>query len=653
MRFAGLLLFTVTAFAHTPIDRVLAELAAVRDFKETAISPDGARVAWVMALDGKDGLPSRHSAIYTSDLRGGARTRRISGAAGQSCMEQGLAWSPDNARLAFLSDCIKSGQLQLYVVGAPGAAARKLTSLTGYLAHPRWSPDGKSIAVLFTENAPRMAGPLEPETPDSGVVEQKVYEQRIAIVEVATGTVRQISPPDLYVYEYDWSPDGKTFAAIGAHGVGDNNWWIAGLYTIPAAGGEAKMIFHPALQMENPRWSPDGKAIAFIGGLMSDEDVTGGEIFVASESGAGWSIRNLTPGIPASVKSITWPAQGRIVFAETRDGGVGMAQLNPESGQIERLWTGGESIVADEQTAFSLASGGRTSALIRRSWTAPPEVWAGTPGEWRAITSENRARKPMWGEAKSIHWKSDQFTVQGWLVYPVDFDASKLYPLVVSVHGGPASAKTPAWPGLGLDLTLLSNEGYFVLFPNPRGSYGQGEKFTMANVKDFGGGDLRDILAGVDEVLRIAPIDPARLGIGGWSYGGYMTMWAITQTNRFRAAVAGAGLANWQSYYGQNSIDQWMIPFFGASVYDDPAVYAKSSPINYIKNVKTPALILVGDRDGECPPAQSYEFWHALRTVGVKTEFVIYPNEGHRLAQPEHRKDALERTIAWFNANLR
>ena len=154
-------------------------------------------------------------------------------------------------------------------------------------------------------------------------------------------------------------------------------------------------------------------------------------------------------------------------------------------------------------------------------------------------------------------------------------------------------------------------------------------------------------------MLRTAPVDPERVGVGGWSYGGYMTMWTVTQTRRFRAAVAGAGIANWQSYYGQNSIDQWMIPFFGASVYDDPTVYAKSSPINFIKQVKTPTLILVGDRDGECPPAQSYEFWHALRTLGVKTEFVIYPNEGHRLAKPEHRKDALERTIRWFNANLR
>jgi len=189
--------------------------------------------------------------------------------------------------------------------------------------------------------------------------------------------------------------------------------------------------------------------------------------------------------------------------------------------------------------------------------------------------------------------------------------------------------------------------------PNPRGSYGQGEKFAAANVRDFGGGDLRDILAGVDQAIRSAPIDPQRIGLTGWSYGGFMTMFAVSQTNRFKAAVAGAGISNWQSYYGQNAIDTWMIPYFGASVYDDPAVYAKMSAIDFIKQVKTPTLVVVGDRDGECPAPQSYEFWRALKTLGVKTQMVVYPNEGHSFHKPEHQKDVLVRMIARFNENLK
>src|SRR6185437_3860282 len=185
------------------------------------------------------------------------------------------------------------------------------------------------------------------------------------------------------------------------------------------------------------------------------------------------------------------------------------------------------------------------------------------------------------------------------LVYPRDYDAAKKYPLIVSVHGGPANLNDPHWAAGSFEPTLLSALGYFVFFPNPRGSYGQGEAFTRANVKDFGYGDLQDTLAGLDRALRAVPaIDPNRLGITGWSYGGYMTMWAITQTHRFRAAVAGAGISDWLSYYGENSIDQWMTPYFGDTIYNDRAVYARSGPINFIKNVQAPTLLVVGERDG-------------------------------------------------------
>jgi dipeptidyl aminopeptidase/acylaminoacyl peptidase len=172
-------------------------------------------------------------------------------------------------------------------------------------------------------------------------------------------------------------------------------------------------------------------------------------------------------------------------------------------------------------------------------------------------------------------------------------------------------------------------------------------------VKDFGHGDLRDILAGVDEVLKTVPVDKDRLAVAGWSYGGYMTMWAVTQTKRFRAAIAGAGIANWQSYYGQNGIDQWLIPFFGATVYDDPAVYARSSPITFIKRIRTPTLVLVGERDLECPVPQSREFWHALKTLGVPTQLAIYPGEGHMIVRPDHRRDIMKRSLTWLDKHLR
>jgi dipeptidyl aminopeptidase/acylaminoacyl peptidase len=192
-----------------------------------------------------------------------------------------------------------------------------------------------------------------------------------------------------------------------------------------------------------------------------------------------------------------------------------------------------------------------------------------------------------------------------------------------------------------------------VFEPNPRGSYGGGEAFARANVKDFGGGDLRDILAGLDAAGALLPVDPQRVGIMGWSYGGYMTMWALTQTNRFKAAVSGAGLSDWLSYYGTNGIDTWMIPFFGASVYDDPEVYAKSSPIAFIKNVHTPTLMLGGTLDDEVPITQSYEYWHALKDLHVPAQLVVYPGEGHLFKKPADQLDTLRRVAGWFDRWLK
>jgi dipeptidyl aminopeptidase/acylaminoacyl peptidase len=646
MRLA-LFLFAAAAQAQTvvPVEPALGEIGATHRFLEAAIAPDGSHVAYVEALP----APGK-TAIYVAP-----RTRISAGDGKTACDEGSIAWSPDGKQIAFLSDRETKEQLQLYVAPAGGGPARQLTHLKGLLAAPRWSPDGKQIAILFTENLPHAAGPLDPVPPETGVIESHIYEQRLTAVNAATGTVRQVSPRDMYVYEYDWSPDGKQFTATAAAGDGDANWWIAQLYVMSVETGAMQSIYKPpaARQLAAPHWSPDGKSIVFIGGLMSDEGSTGGDVFLIPA--AGGSTRDLTEGVQSSASSIAWPKKSaKLYFTEHFDGGSAISQLDPANGQTERLWQGDESINPPfEDAGISMTDDGRASAVIRHSFAQPPEVWAGGIGEWKPVTRENRLRKPAWGEARSLHWSNDGFRIQGWLIYPSPFDPNRQYPMVVAVHGGPASSVKPSWPRPGYNPVLLSQQGYFVLLPNPRGSYGQGEKFAAANVRDFGGGDLTDILAGVDQAIRTAPVDPQRVGITGWSYGGFMTMFAVTQTHRFRAAVAGAGISDWKSYYGENAIDTWMIPYFGASVYDDPAVYARMSAIDFIKQAKTPTLIVVGERDGECPAPQSFEFWRGLKAVGVKTEMVVYANEGHAFHNPEHQKDVLLRMIRWFNENLR
>lgn len=647
-RYFGIaLLCGLAANAQTP-EQILSTMAGTTQYKDVTISGDGRFVAYTVNLRNKDNTASRNSEIWLLDTAAGGGAGRRLTTVKTPHSEHSAVFSPDGKQIVYLSDAAKAQQLQVYVQPVAGGAARKLTSVTGFLSTPRWSRDGNRLAMLFTENAPRALGPLEPSTKDSGVVEEKFFEQRLTLVDPRTGDVKPLTPADTYVYEYDWAPDNDHLAYTAARGNGDNNWWVAQLYSISAATGERKNVYKPTLQIANPRWSPDGKRIAWIEGIMSDEGSTGGDIFAAAAEGG--PAENLTPGRKTSPSWLKWLPNGRILFTETVDSSVALATMNAATREIETLWRGDESVRAGDDT-MAVASDGRTLATVRSSWTQAPEVWAGTIGEWTKRTHANDALKPLWGKTEKLHWKVDGFDVSGWLMYPVNYDAAKKYPMVVSVHGGPASAKRPSWPA-GFDLSALSSQGYFVLFPNPRGSYGAGETYTKANVKDFGYGDLRDIVAGVDKAIATVPVDTNRVGIGGWSYGGYMTMWTVTQSGRFHAAVAGAGIANWQSYYGQNLIDQWMIPYFGASVYDDPGVYARSSPMTFIKQVRTPTLILVGDSDAECPPPQSYEFWHALKTQGVKTKMVIYPGEGHAIQKPEHSRDILERTIAWFGENL-
>jgi dipeptidyl aminopeptidase/acylaminoacyl peptidase len=622
------------------IDSVVDTLAKVRTFKETAITQDGHRLAWV------EDLPEG-SAVYVRDLPSGEAHRVTAATDRGNYRERGVAWSPDHRTLAFLSDAGSRGQPQLYVTDLAGSVPpRRVTSVTGQLGQPLWSPDGKHIAVLFVAGSRQETGALVAYKPDAGVVGDLVEEQRIALVDPATGSIREVSPPNLYVYDYDWSPDGRAFAAEAVEGSGTDNYWIAQLYVVRADTGAARSIWKPPLQIAVPRWSPDGRSIAVIHGIMSDEGLNGGDVFVVSAEGG--PARNVTPDLEGSARWLAWRGAGDILFDEYVDGRSALVTVGSAGGTRSTTWSAPQQVASLSISSLSIASS--AMAAVVQSFQEAPEVYAGPAGQWTRQTTAIASIKPLWGEVRSLHWTSDHHPVQGWLLYPAQFDPSRRYPLIVSVHGGPSSAHYPTWPSRWN--AVLPTQGYFVLLPNPRGSYGAGEAFTHANVKDFGYGDLRDIIAGIDEAAKQAPIDADRAGITGWSYGGYMTMWAVTQTTRFRAAVAGAGIANWQSYYGQNRIDKWMLPFFGATVYENPDVYARSSPITFIKRVKTPTLVLHGDRDSEVPTPQGYEFWHALKTLGVPTELVIYPDEGHAIAKPDDQRDIERRLVAWFDRYL-
>jgi dipeptidyl aminopeptidase/acylaminoacyl peptidase len=672
------------------ISSLIDGLTRTRTPVSVSISPDGDTLAW--AYDGQHGSEI-HLTRATSGSAGTEPDRVISpdtianssNNVPGACTASHPNWSPDGKQLAFLSNCSggdgswqASSQYNIFVWTLADNGMKQVSHLHGMASSIQWSPDGKSIGFLYVEGATRRAGALDAMKPWTGIYgEDGVEVQRVAAVRVADDKFFDFTPDNLHIYEFSWAPNSLKIAFVGANPPGENNWWVAKLYieataiVCPGDGSSCPddsgpiTILDPAtvssplhgLQIAVPRFSPDGKQIAFIGGLMSDQGSIGGDVYLIPSTGlkSGEEPKDITVGRPASPAYIGWLTDNYLGVSEHVGGSSHITALDVTSGKDLSLvnLTLPETIVSGvDVMSISIAPKSRKIALIRQSFEHPPEVWAGPIGNLKQITHLNDAIKPSWGKSESIDYTNEGFRIQGWLLYPANYDPAKKYPLIVSVHGGPSSAVSPRWPGVGYGSIPFSALGYFVFMPNPRGSYGQGEKFTQANVKDFGYGDLRDVLAGVDVLEKRFPIDKDREGITGWSYGGFTTMFAVTQTTRFKAAVAGAGIANWQSYYGENSIDQWMLPFFGATVYDDPAVYAKSSAISFVKKVKTPTLIVVGDRDGECPAPQSFEFWHALRDQGVKTELVIYPNEGHHFVDPVHERDVLQRALDWFQSEM-
>ena len=682
------------AIAAAAAPQTTAPAHPLHSFSSLALAPDGSRVA---ALESDEPAVDGDKAHVSLVIRYSTAVAPIVVAlpcgSDVECTPSSPAWSPDGKQLAFVLKTPK-GARAVYASDSNGTNVRKLAGFDGTIYDLRYGPDGR-LAMLATAGAHKESGATSAGAAIVGEIGSHIDEQRIAILE--GGALAFHSPADLYVYEFDWLPNGTGFVGTAATGDGDNDWWIAKLYAFDAATSSGRIVYAPTdpkQQLANPRVSPDGSEIAFIGGIMSDFGSTGGDVYVVPTAGAA-SARDLTRGSTSTATSLAWsgtPGASHLYYSTQHANLTGVSeaflgtavaansvhaktpvgvpvgerkrsakQLVDDTSTATRepveIWNGAVSISAGD-AAFALSRRGRLTAVVRQDFEHAPEIAVGPLGAWRDLTDTN-ANVPSETHATPVFWKSDGFDVSGWLLAPLDAKAAGgatlpvvKHALITTVHGGPSAAYRPSFVGRGSTRAIL-RAGYYVFLPNPRGSYGEGEAFTLANVKDFGYGDLRDILSGIDAVERVAPIDEAKLGITGYSYGGYMTMWAVTQTHRFKAAVSGGGLSDWLSYYGQNGIDQWMIPFFGASVYDDPAVYARSAPITFIKNVTTPTFEYAGERDVETPAPQSQEFWHALVTFGVPTSFVVYPGEGHGIRQPKNRADAQKRTLDWFAKYLK
>jgi dipeptidyl aminopeptidase/acylaminoacyl peptidase len=637
---------------------------------DAQVSPDGRTVVYVRATLYKEDTKKPKSNIWIAELdEGGARVKDVRQFTSGPRTDFFPRWSPDGNKLAFLSDRIEDGKFQIYIMNREGGEALQLTEVRGEVGASvilpvaqsiAWSPNGEEVAFLMTDAETEEELNRKKEKDDAKEFEKNPKFTRIRTVNVVTKQVKTITTGDFQVWEFDWSKDGKRFAALVSDNPYEWSWYLAKLAVIDVESGDVETVYDPKpRQLARPLWSKDGKSIYFLSSLWSDRNAVAGDLFVISADEKGRQPTDLTRGYEGSITWMEWLSPNDLLLTSIENAEVCFSKMDvsksPKS-RMEKLWKGEVSLSTPWWHTFSLSPDEKMIALVREGLTTPPEVFLGKISqseqgiEWAKLTNSNEKMHELdIGEGKVIEWKSfDGMRMQGFLILPPRIkEGEKLLPLVVNVHGGPTGAY-----GHRFYLSqahLFASNGYAVFLPNPRGSTGRGLEFAEANIGDMGGKDFKDIMAGVDHCIGLGIVDPNRLYIMGGSYGGFMTAWAVTQTDRFRAAIMLFGIANWLSFHGKTNVPSWDVIHYNADPYEANGIYRKFSPISYIKNVKTPTLIMHGEEDEIVPVSQGYEFFRGLKDTGVETELVLYPREGHGFQEKKHIVDAMNRYLDWFN----
>ncbi|HEU5424599.1 MAG TPA: S9 family peptidase [Nitrolancea sp.] len=616
----------------------------LRMVQDVQLDPSGQRLAYVVAAPGLEHRePTARSQIWVAAGEGAPYAATHAQAANIQ-----PRWSPDGATLAFRSDRAERGRMQLYLLRPGWREPELLHEFPSGVCDFAWSPDGTTIAVVATDAAPDRA-----DGADHLLYEDEPRFDRLWLLDAASGETRLLTEEPLHIWEFTWAPDGCSLAAIASERPQRWSWYRARLVRIDTQDGRVETLFTPESQLARPAWSPDGSSIAVIASTWSDPGMTGGDLLLVPLDGD--APRNPTPGAARSYLSLHWQPDGHSVLASALERGqAAICEIGVHGGS-ETLWRGERAFASH---AVSVDREGRRVAAALSGLTEPPEACVGELDgglSWRQVSVHNAALAGQFAaEVEEVAWPApDGAESRGLLLRPQGRAGERL-PLVTMIHGGPTSAWGYAYPAGGVVAWIpgLLEHGVAVFLPNPRGSTGWGVEYAEANQRDMGGGDLDDILSGIDHLVERGLVDPERLGVCGWSYGGYLTAWAITQTTRFRAAIAGACISNWYSFHGTSDIPGFDEVFYRADPYALDGPYASRSPIFFADRVRTPTLFLHGERDTCCNVGQPMEMFRALRDHGVETQCVIYPREGHPVREDAHRQDMLERGLAWFTRHL-
>lgn len=661
---AGILIFSDSRLAltnspHIPSPEDFVDLRVVSD---PQISPDGTQIAFVVTEPGNPDHPDipRNSDIWMVASDGKTPAHKYVASDKSETMPR---WSPDGRWLAFLSDRGETGgtekdaeasKKQIWMIRTDGGEAQQATTLKGGVVGFRWSPDGKTMAVLATDAPSPEEEARKKKRDDRVYVHHEWKFVRLYFLDVESHEVKLIIRQDLNVNDAEWSPDGREMALMVSSTPDlDGVYWHSKFVIVNRQGEMVRTLSERSGRID---WgySPDGKWIAF-----TEQTPAGIAAHLAIVPAGGGEVKYLDSDYKGTIFWAHWAPDSKYLIVESLEGTHALISgLDTSNSRTKKMFD--VQVAPGQEHAFSLSRDGSIIAYLNQKANGPTDVWAIDEATQKArqLTQMN-PQVEQWdlGSVEEISWKNkkDDKTIYGVLIKPPDFNPAKLYPAIVEIHGGPKWAWWLGWHGTWHEWgQLLASHGYVVLLPNPRGSDGQGIIFAEANRDDWGGADFDDILGGVDELIAKKIADPNRLGIGGWSYGGFMTSWAVTQTNRFKAAVVGAGVTHLLSFNGTTDITpSFLKSYFLDFPFNRREAYDKHSAMSFVKNVKTPTLVLHGSDDERVPLGQGQEFYHALKQLGVKTEMVIYPREHHGFRERAHQVDLLKRILAWYDANLR
>jgi dipeptidyl aminopeptidase/acylaminoacyl peptidase len=651
---AALAIATVVAFAQSASVVTPELILTIAQAADAQISPDGTTVVYQVSRPRRADEPpgAARTELWIVPAAGG-ESRRLT-----QSEDRLPRWSPDGKRIAFLGRRGDQALTQVQILDMAGGEARPLTSAPAAVGTFKWSPDGRWIAYTYTDSKTAAERANETQGKDWTVVDRNYKHTRLYRVDAATGQSDLVTRADMTVHDFDWSPNGQQLV-IGAAATPtiDDSFMGVRLYIVPAAGGTPEPFVSTEGKLGFPRWSPDGQSIAWLGATSVD-DPYAGSIFVAPvRRAAGAADRvNVTPDYEGTGLWLGWQpgTADSLTFLAAERQDVKLYTMPAISRTRQTISAAG--LVPAGTPSFS--GDGKRVAFIAHLPSHPIEVFAGDVAAPKRITTLNpQLAGIQLGAQEVVSWNAkDGWTIEGVLVKPVGFRASQRYPLVLQPHGGPESADPNGWNGSYSRWgQMLAGAGYLTLYPNYRGSIGRGVAFAKADQRDLMGKEFQDMLDGIDHLVAQGLADPNRVGIGGGSYGGYTSAWATTYgSDRFKAAIPWMGISNWISMTGtsdiflENSTVHWNLVMYAN--YDK---YWERSPLKHIDGAKTPTLIIHGAADPRVPPGQSLELYTALKWKGVPVEYVVYPREGHGIAERAHQEDFMQRVLAFFDKYLK